>query len=451
MYSKVMKYLSSLRFTLLLISLLGAMFLAGLWIPQQSLLTPARYSQWKAASPSLVAFFEALGLTSVYASPLMLTLWGFFFLNLSLVMWQRLPLIKKRIALPEGRPGDPATVPGYSFRASYPLPADMDGASVLGFLRRNRFTVLGDQAAFYGIKNRLSPIAFGLFHISFFFILLGGLTSLYTRFAGVLEIAQGETFQGDLTSYVPTPQMPKIGVPPRVVFTVKSIAPQMKNGTPTGLKVGMVDNLGVAQEADVNRPYKRDDTTFIVNNVGVSPLFVVTDRTGREIDGAYMKLHVMGGAQDVFSLAGYHFRARFYPDYFSQNGVPGTRSREIKNPMFDISVELKGQTIARGLVAKGGTLAFGDHQLVLRDLPLWVSFSVIKEQGLALIYTGIAIASLAIFWRFLLYRREILGAVREENGERRLLIAGRSDFYKSLAGDEFTELFGKLLGIKREN
>ena len=34
MINKVIKYLSSLRFTILLISLLGLMFIIGLWVPQ---------------------------------------------------------------------------------------------------------------------------------------------------------------------------------------------------------------------------------------------------------------------------------------------------------------------------------------------------------------------------------------------------------------------------------
>ena len=63
--------------------------------------------------------------------------------------------------------------------------------------------------------------------------------------------------------------------------------------------------------------------------------------------------------------------------------------------------------------------------------------------------SGFAIASLAVIWRFLFYRREILGAVREGDGERRLVVAGRSEFYKSLAEDEYTALFEKLFDINR--
>jgi hypothetical protein len=449
MYNKLVKYLSSLRFTLLLISLLGVMLLLGLWIPQKSMVSQEIYNQWRLKSPALLGTLESLELTSIYASTIMMTLWAFFFLNLALVMWQRIPLIKKRIALPEGRPGNPETAPGYPFRASYHLPADLDGPAVIGFLRRHGFAVTGDAEGFCGIKNRLSPIAFGLFHISFFLILLGGMISVYTRFAGMLDIAEGETFQGEVTRYVANPQMPKIGTPPRVAFTVKSILPMLTRGTPTGLKVRMVDGGGVEHEADVNRPYKEDYSSFLVSTIGPAPLFVVQDRSGKEIDGAYIKLNVMGGKEDVFSLAGFHFRAHFYPDYVMENGVPSSRSPEFKNPVFIIAAEQRGKPVSKGPVSKDDALTFADYRLVLKELPYWVRFSVYKERGLSIIYAGFALASLAVIWRFLFYRREVIGAVRRKDGLPLLVVAGRSEFYKSLTEDEYINLFEKLLENNR--
>src|ERR1700681_2967415 len=100
MFNKLIKYLSSLRFTILLISLLGLMFIIGLWVPQQRLLQ-AIYLEWQRNSPALVAFLDALGLTTIYTSPLTITLCSLFFLILSLVLWQRLPLVKSRITLSE--------------------------------------------------------------------------------------------------------------------------------------------------------------------------------------------------------------------------------------------------------------------------------------------------------------------------------------------------------------
>ena len=76
-------------------------------------------------------------------------------------------------------------------------------------------------------------------------------------------------------------------------------------------------------------------------------------------------------------------------------------------------------------------------------------FSVFKQRGLAVIFAGFAVASLAVIWRFLFYRREIIGVVRKEEGGSLLVVAGRAEFYKSLTIDEFASLFDKLFGMNR--
>ena len=443
---KLTKYLSSLRFTILLISLIGVMILLGLWIPQIGLVRQL-YLPWKAEHPHMVAILEALQLTSIHTSVLMMTLWGFFFLNLALVMWQRLPLLKKRVALSEAKITDPALGQGYSFRHSYPLPQNLDGAAVFGYLRKRGYQLLGEKDAFYGVKNRLSPIAFALFHLSFFLILIGGLMSFYTEFIANLDLAEGETFQGELSRYAqtPAPSLPKLGSPPHVAFTIKSVEPLVSGFTETGLKVQLVDGRGRNHTLDINRPYKVDHTSFVLKNLGMAPLFVLKDPAGKEVDEAIVKLNVLKGGIDQFTLGGFEFTAKFFPDYIRENGKGATRSQEFKNPVFVVLARRDGKRIAEGNVPRGGALDFAGYRLELRDLRYWVRFSVLKEQGVAVIYTGFIVASLAIFWRLLLFRRELVGAVRAEGDGLCLVVAARSDFYKNLAEDEFTELFNGML------
>lgn len=442
MIKNITKFFSSLRFTIWVISLLAFMFLLGLWIPQKSLVKQW-YLQWKTTSPNLVGFLDALQLTEIHTSPLMLTLWVLFFINLALVMWQRLPLIRNRIAISDAKIVDPETAGGFSFHGSYELPAGMDGAAVVKSLASRGYTMLGGENGFYGVRNRLSPIAFGLFHISFFLILLGGLTSIYTEFIGYLELAEGESFQGEVQRYSqnPAPKMPIIGTPPQVAFSIKSIVPQASGFTETGLKVELVDDRGVVHILDINKPYVADSSNYVLKNLGMAPLFVLRDPAGREIEGAYFKLNVLKGQIDRFSLGGYEFRTTFYPDFVLENGNPATRSMEFKNPVFQIAVGRDGKKIAEGTIAKNGSFAFDGNRLELRELPFWVRFSVIKEHGIFIVYAGFFLACVAVVWRFLFFKREIVGAVREKEGRRRLVVAGRSEFYKSLAEDEFTTLF----------
>jgi cytochrome c biogenesis protein ResB len=452
MLNKLFKYLSSLRFTILLIILLGLIFAIGLWVPQQRLLKTI-YLEWQNNSPSLVAFLDGLGLTTIYTSPITITVWVLFFLNLSLVLWQRLPLVKSRITISDTKIIDPATAGGFPFRRSYPLPINLDGDAVITMLRKNRYTVLGNAASFYGVKNRLAPIAFMLFHLSFFLILLGGLISVYTEFIGYIDLAQGETFRGDLNRYnsMPQPKMPEIGSPPSAEFTVKSIIPQIVQNTPTGISVLLVDSNAKTHEVNFNRPYKTDHTSFVFKHLGVAPLFAITDASGTEIARDYFKLDVLQMKPDRFALAGFTFTATFYPDFVLEGGKRATRSMEFNNPVFFISVERLGKKITEGLVQKNGVLEFNGYRLEMRDMPFWVRFYVIKQRGISILYAGFAIATIGVIWRLLFFRREVVGAVREQNGVNTLVVAGRSEYYKNLAEDEFDKLFTGITGMPDEN
>lgn len=447
MIKKITKTVSSLRFTIVVICLLGVMFVIGLWVPQQDLLRDI-YFEWARKSPKLVYFLDFFQLTSIYTSWVTLTLWVCFFINLSLVLWQRIPVVKKRIELSEARIVPPETAPGYSFHATYPLPEGVDGTAALKLLTGGGYTLIGNESGFFGVKNRYSPLAFALFHISFYLILLGGLFCFYTEFIGYLDLAQGEPFTGGLQQYNqdPLPRMPKIGSIPDASFTIKSIVPHVVKNTPTGIDVLLVDQEGHEHSVDINRPYTAGPSSFVFKHLGVAPLFVLKDPSGKEVGGSYYKLDVVQGKGDTFKLGGIIFRVHYYPDYVFEGGQAATKTMEFNNPRFVVVAERDGKKIAEGTIANNGSMEVAGYRLELRDTPFWVRLYVVKQLGLPVVYAGFFIASLAVIWRLIFFRREIVGAVREQDGAPCLIVAGRSEYYKSLAEDEFSRLFDTLFG-----
>jgi hypothetical protein len=244
--------------------------------------------------------------------------------------------------------------------------------------------------------------------------------------------------------------MPEIGSPPNVSFTIKSIVPRVVQNTPTGISVLLVDSSGKTHDVDINRPYTTEHTSFVFKHLGVSPLFVLKDASGKEIAGAYVKHDVLRQIPDRFAMGGFNFTATFYPDYVLYDGKMATRSMEFNNPVFFLSAERDGKKIAEGLVPKNGMLEFAGYRLEMRDMPFWVRFYVVKQRGLSILYTGFALATIGVIWRLLFYRREIIGSVQDQDGIRCLVVAGRSEYYKSLAEDEFAKLFNGILGLKDE-
>lgn len=441
MLKSSLKYLGSLRCTLWLILALIAVFSIGFFLPQRALIGQEMYLKWQAASPLLARIDEVLQLTGIFTAPITLALWGFFFLNLLLVMKQRIPLVLARTAVdPDKARRQVASGLSYSIdlgeEAAAALPAR---------LAAEGYRVQGTTERFYAVKNRLSPLATLLFHLSFFLMLLGWLTVFYTRFSGFVDVAEHEPFTGEVSRYNASPKLPKAGTPPALKFLVESVLPEMSQGVATGMKISLRDEAGALHEVGINRPYKKGYASVLFNDLGIAPLFVVEDASGREIDGAYVKLDVLKGKRDRFSMRGYDVAAWYYPDHAVVDGRDTTRSEEFKNPAFHLEVSRDGRRVAEGTVHPGEAVPVDGIVIGFKEQSFWVRFLVTKEYGQEAIYAGFLLALAALIWRLVYYRRELSGEVQESDGKRTLQLSARGDFYQALARDEFDRTVQRLV------
>ena len=440
MIDRMLKLVSSIRFTLFLIIALSLLFLLGLWIPQKALLTRGLYAAWKAGSPALVSVLEAMGFTNIYTSPITLSLWVLFFINLSLVMGKRIPAVRRKVALPETGREYPLTTAASAHTITLERAQEKQLHRLPLLFRKAGYRFYGTPKQFSAVKNRLSPIATLFFHLSFFLMLLGGVISMYTRFSGTIDLAEGEVFQGERERYHASPRLPKIGSLPEARFLVKNIQPIVEQDTPTGIAVTLVDQEQKTHTVEVNRPYKTDHTLFVLRNLGVAPLLILQDTDGRELDGAYVKLNVLMGNKDAFTMQGMQFTTDFFPDYVVRDGSEGTRSEIMRNPAFRFHIEKDRTFIARRTVLLGRSVEFGKYRLRFPEMRYWVRFYVVKERGLGILYAGFGIATAALIWRLLFYRREIIGFVQPRERTAVLRIAGRAEFYKALFQDELERI-----------
>src|SRR6185369_16925550 len=447
MVNNIIKYLSSLRCTLAVIISLSTMFLLSFILPQKDLLKKQDYLQMKGGSPIFFRIMETLGLTDVYTSPVTLALWALFFLNLALVMRQRVPLVLKRIECSPASIEDPRTASSYPVRLTVPL-AKGRSDTVQEVLTRAGYRFYGAADRFYAVKNRLSPLATILFHLSFFLILLAGVVTTYTKFVGYLEMGIGESFHGELSRYKGSPRMPKVGRPPVAGFALEKVQPHVDQNVATGLEVVVRDDRGGIHIADINRPYKAGATSFLVNDLGVAPLVVIVDEGGRDLDGAYVKLDVMKGKKDRFRMLGYDIEARYFSDHLVVNGVDETKSDAFSNPAMRLEVSKNGAVIAARTLKAGESLELDGNRLVLREMPFWVRFLVVKQHGDWIAYAGFIIATLALCWRLLLYRREIVGTVEQTVAGAMLHLACRCEFYRTSSGQELDRISELLKGSR---
>jgi hypothetical protein len=193
----------------------------------------------------------------------------------------------------------------------------------------------------------------------------------------------------------------------------------------------------------------------------VTPLFIISDEKGREIDGAFVKLRVRNGGVDSFNMVGPEFQTIFHTDVLavlntSSNetaNLPqvlmqtpkvssGRQHKEIVNPAFGISVLREGRLVSSGILKKGESLAFDGYSIKFADLDYWASFYVGKEHGLGIVYAGFIFMTMALFIRFVFFRRDIRGV--SESGK--LHIAGRAEFFPALFEDEFRDIIQRIKG-----
>ena len=451
----VKKTLASLRLTILLIISLTVAFLLGLVIPQKDLFVKETFLQWKGEHPLLVSLLDRLHFTEIYTSPLILFLWGLFFINLSLVMADRIPLIWRRCWSVEPPTGSVAL-------QNYKNYLVLEGKSLVdlaGVLKGAGYKVFPADNALVAVRNRFSPLGTILFHLSFMVLLLGGVTTFYTKFRAEADVAVGEAFSGNYTRIL---KRPRIGKIPVSSFGVAEVKPTYFDRNVTvDLKVAL-DTVHGRKVFGINRPYRDGSLSFVINDIDMAPLFVLQDQAGKELDGAVVKLKVLGGREDSFKLSGYTFKTLFHPDYQSDRtgkqsgkaGLPqalkqfpespeGNRDKEIVNPAFTIAVYRDNELLATGVVRPGESISFDGRRLTFSELSYWVHFYVGAERGLMIVYAGFLLMTGALVMRLWFFRREIRAVAEGET----LHVAGRGEYFPTLFDDEFNKTLSVLKNI----
>ena len=438
--------LGSLRTTAWILAGLVIVFLAGLIVPQKDLIGEEQYTIWKVEHPDLVGALEIFNLTDIYASPLIMVLWSLFFLNLLLVMARRLPLIVQSCFIKSGEQTSVKPFKGGVQEVVKGAAID----DVERVLRKRRYFVIRSPLSLQAVKNRFTPLATLFFHLSFLLLLAGGLLSFYSKFSNLVHIAEGEEFSYSFS----TRRLPEFWGKTPVNITVEDIhVTYFKGSLPIDVRIRMKVK-GEEAVIGINRPYRKGALSFVIKDIDVAPLFVIRDKSGREIDGAYAKLKVINGEQDSFRMQGYELRVEFSPDFInSPFGAAkqdksdmdsrfvdnNTVRREITNPAVNIKV-FKGESKWTKLLKLGEAFDTDEHSISFEEVRLWVSFVVVQDYGTYVVFAGIILMCFALVVRFLFVRKEIRAHITEEG----TLITGKGEFFPELFKEEFDVLLSKI-------
>jgi cytochrome c biogenesis protein ResB len=422
---RMLRFLGSTRLSAYLIMALLVFFVLGLVIPQKKVISYEEYMAWQEQYPLVTSVLEFLGFLEIYTSPISIGLLALFFVNLLLVLESRLSLILKRCDKPKPGP----------VRDERAVRVDMGGrppdeAVSLVRERLKGFSFRESDGSFAAVKNRFGPLGLFLFHVSFLFLLMGGLTIFYTRSSGTAKLTEGETFMGRPQDYRPL-QMPKADSPPSLRFEVLEIEPTFEAGTPVDITATLAvqERDGVHERRlRVNHPYQYENTTVLIKDVDVSPLVQLRDLRGNLYEDAFISLNVMKGQMDsyIFPSTEYRVDFEFFPDYVNEDGLEYSRSMQMNNPVYHVYLYKGKRKTGEALMRVGQRSRLGDMWLTIAEQRYWGEFIIVKEAGSGLLVFGIAIGILGLVWRYFFVRVDVRGSI--EDGA--LTLAARNEVYR---------------------
>ena len=423
MFDKVIRKLRSTRLTIFLLVTLLVIFVLGQIIPQKMLLKYEDYLAIKDSWPAVTKVIEIFGLFEIYTSPVALVVFTLFFLNLLVVMSSRVSSIKAKCSPPKI-----ADVSGtIQVQAGV---SDMAKAMriVRGKLMGYRF--YSDKDRFAAVRFRFGPFGHLLFHLSFFFLLVGGLLVFYTRTVGTILVTEGDSFSAGTQNFLALSRS-YLDRAPDISFRVAKITPVFKKEELLSLKTILEvyrDGRTYRKDIDINHPAVLGDTSVLIMDVGVSPLIRLT-RNGEVLMDSYVgSLGLLKGKTEDFEFPGTDINLNFiyYPDYVLEDGRKRTRSLQPLNPTFHIALSRGWDELFKGMIRVGETIHLDGLSFSVTDIRYHGKFLIVQEKGTPFLDIGFFMGLAGLLWRFFFYRREVRGQFREGV----LHLSARSEYFQ---------------------
>jgi cytochrome c biogenesis protein len=455
-FKRVLTSFKSVRLAAVIMTLLILLYFLGLVLPQKWMFGKrVQYENWLSESV-INRILDSIGFSEIYTSPVTLVLLALFFINLTVVIIDRVPQILRK-AFIRGTP----PVPGAeAIRSSATvleaqcacLPGRVEEA-IAHVCKKLGYFLTGEERGGVkaAVRNRISPLGFLLFHLSFLFCLIGGLTLAYTRFSGELVLTEGQSFEGDMKQFKRIIKNPKVLTAlPHIGLKLIKVSPYYEKDVPSSLDVLLLVSDGketLSEVINVNKPIRRGPLTIVARHIGITPLVEILGPSDMFIDGANVILDILGGRSDVFKFdtdPRYEFSVLFYPDYEVVDGLERSRSQEILNPYFHLTIRNKGVIEYDGTIRPGELAGFGMFNLRFSEIRYWVEFIVIREYGKYPLIIGFALAAIGLVMRLVFYQKRIYVVIEPTTDKTVIYMDGRSEFFPLAFGEEMARFMQEL-------
>lgn len=434
--NRLWRLLTSLKTTAALLVLLALLLLLNVVIPQEAVVGREAFARLAVGSRKAHFFLVTLGLGRMATSPIFLGALALFFLNLMAVLAARAGPTWRRT---RPRPRSAAALGAWAATGeglTGPRPEGFGLATVIETLRGFGYPARRvAEGMVWGVKHRLAPLGFLIFHLSFFLLCAGGLLLYYTRFVGVVTLTEGQEHDGAAGSYAEVLRMPPLGGAPTLRFTLEEVEPRFDSGEPVHLGASLRFPRGVRQTARVNHPARWGASTVLVQRAGLAPVLWLQDARGFTLDRVAVAAPTRGTEAAEVPLSAGELQVEIEP---LGPEAPFPERDQLAAAALTVRVERNGELLFEGPLRPGEAASLGaEGRLVLEDLRYWAGLLVVSERGGGLLIAGFLLGVTGLVWRLLAYRRELAVVWDEQT----FTLLGRGEYFRDRFREEMEAVF----------
>lgn len=414
--------------------------------------------------PWFITALNAAGLDSpdLLAIPLY-TLLVLLVVNLSLASFR---MTQRITAKSRGAFGvrDLESIQSLPITATFLVPAD--GTPLLAdFFTKKRLTLTKEmydsECRMYGIKRSSGRWGVLLFHLTFLVILAGALLSVLTRYAGIFDLAIGETFTESRASYTSVTAPPILfsgnkkfqlrldaidlsyWKPGALKQSASSVSIFTENGVPLGTHHLAINSPIRVDGVDI---YQGSRTGFIagleaIDTVGTKALGRVKFFLPAHPDEPMISRVQFPGTSLVLDL-------ELFTDMIGTIEGLEELGAQHKNKVSLLKVTVAGaHRIFYGVLFGGARLEVEGVTLRFVSLTPFTSFFAARDYGVPVIFLGFALLIFGLIITFFWVPEQYWAVIRQEGDGERIVIGATTEKFKASFRERFeTEMIALQTG-----
>lgn len=462
-WKKIAVFFRSRKLAMVLILLIIVFSIIGTHIPQKSQIKSDVYNVWKTNHPSEAYYFEILGLTGLFSSPIFIALAALLFINTLFCTRIMFNTAYRRLIYSNIQKKPYISGLDYNIELKTEKEQNYVLSVIISVLKSGGYRIFQEENCIFAEKNRFGVFGIFLFHVCILIIILAAVYGSLGRMEGDMRLIEGQTLSEDHGNYVFINEGPffydnhqKFDINLEKFYSDYND----ETGTPR-------DNAGKLVIKENGKEVKTDIVysnnlmsykgyTFMSNVYGLAPLLILKNQDGTVYSGSYITAtdsdssgrYVASFEIGDMGLEGVLMVYMTAPLISEING--SGESKQI--PILFLKIFDKGNEIYDGKLKLNETVRIYDKYLGkdrilgFYDIKYWSNFYIVKDSGTLLVYAGIGLMTLSLMISyFMIPKRVWVEVIKDEKSDATgIYIGGKADKFKLSYENEYSNIVNNI-------